>query len=84
MKKRRNIIIMTMLLLALAAPVRAQVFYMDDDEDPNRNVLGANGTLSNVIVHGSTDDQTNFVPIGSGLLIMTTLGGLYLRNKRKK
>ena len=82
MKKKRNIIIAAMLL-TLVLPVRAQVFMMEDENNELRTVFG-NEELSNVIVHGSTDDQTNFVPIGSGLLIMTTLGGLYLRNKRKK
>lgn len=84
MKKKRNIIITAMLLLTLVLPVRAQVFFMEDDESPDRNVLGANGSLSNVILHGSTDDQANFVPIGSGMLIMTALGVCYLSGKRKK
>ena len=84
MKKKRNIIIVAMLLLTLVLPVRAQVFIMEEDEVGNRNVLGANGTWNNVIVHGSTDDQANFVPIGNGLLIITALGTCYLMGKRRK
>ena len=78
MKKKRNIIIAAMLL-ALVVPVRAQVFIMEDEGGPERNVL--NGDYSNVIVHGSSDDQANFVPIGGGLLIMTVLGACYLIGK---
>jgi hypothetical protein len=84
MKKKRNIIIAAMLLLTLVLPVRAQVFIMEEDEGPERNVLGVNGTWSNVIVHGSTDDQANYGPIGNGLLIMTAFGACYLMGKRRK
>ena len=80
MKKKRNIIIAAMLL-ALVVPVRAQVFIMEDDESPERNVL--NGNYSNVIVHGSVDDQANFVPIGNGALLLAALGGAYLLRKKK-
>lgn len=82
MKKKKRIIMAAMLLLAMAVPSQAQVFIMEEDEGPDRNVLGANGTLNNVIVHGSLNDQSNYTPIGSGLLVMTALGGLYLMNKR--
>lgn len=80
MKKKKNIIIAAMLL-TLVLPVRAQVFMMEDENNELRTVFG-NGELSNVIVHGSADDQTNFVPIGGGLLVMTALGACYLMNKR--
>lgn len=81
MKKKRNIIIMA-LLLALVLPIQAQVFMMEDENNELRTVFG-NGEMSNIIVHGSTDDQTNFVPIGNGLLIMTAFGACYLMRKRK-
>jgi LPXTG-motif cell wall-anchored protein len=83
MKRHKSIIIAAMLLLSMAVPSQAQVFIMEEDEGPDRNVLGAKGTWNNVIVHGSLNDQTNYTPIGGGLLIMTALGGLYLMNKRK-
>ena len=78
----KKILIIFTLFLTLAAPMRAQVFIMEEDEnDRLRNVFG-NGEWNNVIVHGSADDQTNFVPIGGGLLVMTALGACYLMNKR--
>ena len=79
----KKILLIFSLLLALAAPMRAQVFIMEEDEnDRLRNVFG-NGQWNNIIVHGSADDQTNFVPICSGLSIMTVLGACYLMWKRK-
>jgi len=83
MSKRRNILI-ALLLLAAMLPTQAQVFMMEDDNDPNRNVLNVNGQYNNVPFHGSTDDQANFVPLGSGALLLAALGGAYLTGKRKK
>ena len=81
MKKKKNIIIAA-VLLTLVLPVRAQVFMMEDENNELRTVFG-NGELSNVIVHGSTDDQTNFVPIGSGVMLLAALGGAYLMKREK-
>ena len=79
----KKILLILTLLLSLAAPMRAQVFIMEEDENQFRNVFG-NGEWNNTIYHGSADDQTNFVPLCSGLLVMTTLGGAYLLGKRNK
>lgn len=84
MKKRKNTILVTLLLMATIMPMQAQVFMMDDDNNPDRNVLNGNGTYGNVIFHGSGADQADFVPLGGGLLVMTALGSLYLVGKRKK
>ena len=79
---KKTLIIFT-LLLTLAAPMRAQVFVMEEDENEFRNVFG-NGEWNNVIVHGTADDQTNYVPLGDGLLLLVTLGGIYLLNSKKE
>ena len=64
--------------------MRAQVFIMEEDEnDRLRNVFG-NGQWNNIIVHGSADDQTNWVPLGEGVMLLTALGGAYLVRKLKK
>ena len=81
MKKKKNIIIAAMLL-TLVLPVRAQVFMLEDENNELRTVFG-NGELSNVIVHGSTNDQANFVPIGSGVMLLAALGGAYLVKREK-
>lgn len=79
----KKILLIFSILLALAAPMRAQVFIMEEDENEFRNVFG-NGEWNNIIVHGSADDQTNWVPLGEGILLLSALGGAYLVRKLKK
>jgi hypothetical protein len=80
----KKILLISTLLLTLAAPMRAQVFVMEEEENEFRNVFG-NGEWNNVILHNSADDQTNFVPLGGGILLLSALGGAYLaKDKRKK
>ena len=63
--------------------MRAQVFIMEEDENQRvENVFG-NGEWNNIIVHGSADDQTNWVPLGEGILLLSALGGAYLLRKKK-
>lgn len=63
--------------------MRAQVFIMEEDEnDRVTNVFG-NGDWNNIIVHGSADDQTNWVPLGEGVMLLAALGGAYLLRKKK-
>ena len=78
----KKILLIFSLLITLAAPMRAQVFIMEEDENEFRNVFG-NGEWNNIIVHGSADDQANWVPIGNGIILLSTLGGVYLLGKRK-
>ena len=78
----KKILLIFTLLLTLAAPMRAQVFIMEEDENEFRNVFG-NGEWNNVIVHGSPDDQTNWVPLGEGILLLSALGGAYLLRKKR-
>ena len=77
----KKILLILTLFLTLAAPMRAQVFIMEEDENQYRNVFG-NGEWNNTILHGSPDDQTNWVPLGGGLLLLTALGSVYLLGKR--
>ena len=80
---KKTLLILT-LLVALAAPMRAQVFIMEEDEnDRFENVFG-NGQWNNIIVHGSPDDQTNWVPLGGGVMLLAALGGAYLLRKKRK
>ena len=78
---KKTLLIFT-LFLALAAPIRAQVFIMEEDENEFRYVFG-NGEWNNVIVHGSPDDLTNWVPLGEGFLLLSALGGAYLLKRKK-
>ena len=79
----KKILLIFTLFLALAAPTRAQVFIMEEDENQRvENVFG-NGEWNNIIVHGSADDQTNWVPLGEGILLLSALGGAYLLKMKK-
>ena len=73
------------LMLMLATSAQAQIWIMDGDEGGNMRTetTDFNGDLSNVIIHGSPDDQTNYVPLGSGILLLTAMEGAYLVCKRK-
>ena len=80
---KKTLLILT-LLVALAAPMRAQVFIMEEDENQRvENVFG-NGEWNNIIVHGSGDDQTNWVPLGEGVMLLAAMGGAYLLRKKRK
>ena len=79
----KKILIIFSLFLVLATPMHAQVFIMEEDENEFRNVFG-NGEWSNVIYHGSGDDQTNYMPVGEGILLLSVLGGAYLLKTKKK
>ena len=79
----KKILLIFTLLLTLAAPMRAQVFIMEEDENDRLGNVFGNGEWNNIIVHGSPDDQTNFVPLGEAVLLLTALGGAYLLRKKK-
>ena len=80
----KKILLIFTLLLTLAAPMRAQVFIMEEDENDRVDNVFGNGQWNNIIVHGSPDDQTNWVPLGEGILLLSALGGAYLIGKSKK
>lgn len=66
-------------------PMTAQVFMMDEESHMNRpDQEEINGFYGNILYHGSSDDQSNWVPIGEGLLALTLLGGAYLIAKKKE
>ena len=78
--KIRKTILTVALGLMVGLSASAQVFVLG--EENKRQGTEINGDLSNVISHNSTDDQTNFVPSGSGLLLLTALGGTYALKKK--
>lgn len=80
----KKILLIFSILLALAAPMRAQVFIMEEDENQRVDNVFGNGQWNNIIVHGSSDDQANFVPLGEAVLLLSALGGAYLVRKLKK
>jgi len=83
MRKRLGIsIIIFTMLLAMAAPLRAQIFIMDDEFEGK---LRQNIPEENLWVPiTALDSDQSFTPLGEGWLLLTALGGAYLLKKRKK
>lgn len=75
----------TILVLGLmiATSMQAQILVMEGEQNNLRNVTTDNGDLNNVIFHGSENDQSNFTPLGDGIMLLAALGGAYLVGKRK-
>ena len=72
------------LMLAVAA--HAQVFILSDDEfEDSKRSPSVNGTPLAPQQGGDIDQSlTEHVPLGSGVLLLSVLGGAFLLGKRKK
>ena len=85
--KKKRIIVTTLLaaVLLLSVPSRAQVFIMEDDEGSNRiNTNGYLPGIPNIDVGYDQYDDPSFAPLGSEVLILGCLGGIYLLGRRRK
>ena len=80
--RKSIILLVTMLMMAL--PMSAQVFLTQEDLDSERD--GQWQDIGLIIpIHESDFDQAEpFAPVGSGIAVLTVLGGVYLIGKRKK
>ena len=78
--KIRKTVLTVALGLMVGLSASAQVFVLG--EDNKRQGTEINGDLSNVIAHSETHDQTNYVPMGSGLLLLTAFGSAYALKKK--
>ncbi len=81
-KMNGKIVVLVTILLMMVGSSNAQVFIADDEfegtlrqDDPDYALF--------VPYLGSDADQS-FTPVGSGVLLLTGLGGAYLLTKRKK
>jgi len=82
--KKRFVILMTMLFLSLSSAF-GQIIYTDEDAGFNpRQTTQTNELGVMVPMQNSDMDQWKFVPVGSGLALLTGMGGLYLLAKRRK
>ena len=89
MNKIKRTIGLIAVLAALSIPASAQVFYLDEDEENQnlRNDKGGDGGEAfgmGIIGHGGVTDESNYVPVGSGALLLAALGGAYLLGKKKE
>ena len=72
------------IALLLTAPAMAQIF-LDDESMTNYGWLGDMDELGNIVPFQEvTRVKSNFAPTGSGILLLTVLGGAYLFGKRHK
>lgn len=77
----KKILIILTLFITLAAPLRAQVFMLDGDEnyrDPEDPQVFVN--LPNE--YGNPNDI--YTPVGNGVILLAALGGAYLLSKKSK
>ena len=70
--------------LLLAGAAQAQIFIQEDEYNTSRTGTEVNGQYGNIIYHGVDADQPNYVPIGSGAMLLAALGGTYLLGNQKK
>lgn len=83
MKNARKYIILTAALL-LTATAHSQVFLMTDEDFQNNARVKNNSQTPLVPYQGGDLDQTMPpVPLGSGWLLLASLGGAYLLAKRR-
>lgn len=83
MKKKMKHIALTLLMLVLCIGAQAQIYVAEGEDNELRNVTNDNGQWNNTILHGSEHDQTNWTPVGDGILLLTVLGGAYLLRQKK-
>ena len=78
---RNRFIVILALLLFTAGSMRAQVFIFDEEAEGNIR-LGTDEFVVPVPYQGGDLDE--YVPIGSGWLLLAGMGGAYLIGKRRK
>ena len=77
MKRLASILVLT---FALALTAQAQIFLEEGETNDNRAPAEDWGVVP---YHGVTHDQADYVPAGSGIMMLAVLGGAYLLGKKK-
>jgi len=82
-KNRKKVILTAILALALTMSATAQIFITEEEQALRSGVETENGIIP---ANGSLSDQANeeYLPVGSGIALLTALGGAYLLGKRNK
>lgn len=83
MKKRiKKLISIVIILLTMTTHTAySQIFLMDMDQGENPRVESEDMWLI-IPIEGLDGDQ--YLPIGNGVMLLSTLGGLYFLAKRRK
>ena len=79
---KRTATILTLALLLTAGAAQAQIF-LEDVDASNRSSYSSEG-IGVMPIHQVEYDQADFVPLGSGALLLAALGGAYLLGKKRK
>lgn len=75
-----------MVAMLLAAPAMAQIF-LDDESLTNIGWMQDIDEMGNIVPFHEMEmvrGQSEYTPTGSGILLLTVLGGAYLIGKRRK
>lgn len=82
---RKSLLAIVLMTLLTAGPVTAQIFLDDESLTYRDGWLGAMDEMGNIIPFHEVDwDQANYLPTGSGILMLGLLGGAYLVEKKRK
>ena len=81
MMMRKRKIAMAAAMLLLAATATAQVFVLDKDGNNRPTIDNVDGFIPQ---NGLQIDQGEYVPAGSGALLLAALGCAYLMGKKRK
>ncbi|MBQ8959178.1 MAG: hypothetical protein IJ057_11885 [Bacteroidales bacterium] len=80
---KKKIMKITIALMLLTAPMKAQVFIMDDDDwYSNRAQTDNSLIVNNPTVYSSGEDW--FAPLEGGAMLLFGFVGAYLLKKRKR
>ena len=80
--RKSFMLLVTMLFMAM--PMRSQVFLTQEDLDSERDGQWEDIGLIIPIHEQDFDQAEPWAPVGSGIALLTALGGAYLLGKRRK
>lgn len=82
---RKSILVVTMLALFTAGSAMAQIFIDDESLFVGSRIstLDEEGHLVPIILEEDRE-ESSYVPMGAGILLLSALGGAYLMSKRAK
>ena len=83
--KMKKLVLVLSVLLMVSAPLKAQVFIMDDEYEGNlRNGESMSDVDWDLLVPNQALDSDQYLPLGDGWLLLLGLGGAYLLKKRNR
>ena len=77
---KRKILILTLGLI-LAVSAKAQIFVMEDEA--NNRTVTADPSYWPDVPSNENQGHDDYVPVGTGIFLLTALGGAYLLKKKR-